>query len=656
MTVGVFGQSRFREGPLGSRPGVRYPSPFFDMGQTYLPNNQRDLLQWCRYYFLTHPLINAVTFKMAEYPVTSLVFKTDDDQLRRRYVDLSENVLNLRPFAVEVGLDYNCYGNAFVSVHFPFRKYLVCPECRSNFDIKHHRGLYQFRNLKYYLKECPRCGYSGEAGIHDHYIPSVREIRLVRWNPENIDVEYNETIGAHMYYYRMPLKMRNDITVGKRSVIEEVPDIYIEMVRTNKSLVFNPDALFHLKRPTIAQKDQGWGMPMILPALKNAYYMQILNKGQEMIAQEHIVPLRVLFPQAGSGSSDPYTNIDISKWAGQIEKEIMRWKLDKNHIPVLPLPVGHQVIGGTGRAMVLHQELRVLGEFMVAGMGVPQEFVFGGLQYSGSNVSMRMLENHFLHYRQGLLHLLSDFILKRIAQRLEWPEVEIEFTRFKMADDLQRLFFFQQLNQAGKMSDRTLLIEADLDPKLEEKYMADELIRGLETQRRNQLGAAAVAGEAQLTQMRYTNKAQAEGVKAQMVAQVKAQGEAQRIQEQQATPQAQPGHPAPPADQHASPAGGALPDEGQAGMESQVGLQSVGTNVDVLTLARRAASYLTNVAQSDPNQAQQNLNFMRSRNPQLYTLVVKLLKAQQGGTENPLDARQQPMPEQRPPRRVPATG
>ena len=63
LSLGFGGTSRF-SGQRGrtadgmGRSGVRYPSPFFDLGQTYLPPDQKKLLHWCRFYYLTNPLIN----------------------------------------------------------------------------------------------------------------------------------------------------------------------------------------------------------------------------------------------------------------------------------------------------------------------------------------------------------------------------------------------------------------------------------------------------------------------------------------------------------------------------------------------------------------------------------------------------------------------
>ena len=96
--------------------GVRYPSPFFDVAQQFLPDNVHQLLNWCRFYFLSNPIINVACSKMAEYPVTPIIFDTDDAGKKKLYQDLEEQ-LNLRQFQVEAGLDYFAYGNAFISVY-----------------------------------------------------------------------------------------------------------------------------------------------------------------------------------------------------------------------------------------------------------------------------------------------------------------------------------------------------------------------------------------------------------------------------------------------------------------------------------------------------------------------------------------------------------
>ena len=59
--AGAFGPGRFsqtRGRVQGSlTQGVNYPSPFFDVAHTYLPTTVKQLFRYCRYYFMTNPLL-----------------------------------------------------------------------------------------------------------------------------------------------------------------------------------------------------------------------------------------------------------------------------------------------------------------------------------------------------------------------------------------------------------------------------------------------------------------------------------------------------------------------------------------------------------------------------------------------------------------------
>ena len=662
------------------RPGAtRYPSPFFDLGATYLPSSISQLFRWCRYYFMVNPLINAVTYKMAEYPITPLIVDEEDADLRDKWENYIENILMLRVFQIETGLDYFCYGNAFVTMHFPFEKYLICANCGTEHKAKNSE--YKFRNFKYNLA-CTKCGNTTEARVFDHNIKDIRNIRPIRWNPEYIKVEHNEVTGKTDYFFTIPTSLRNQILMGKRHIIENIPNEFIDALRDAKTLHFRDGQVFHLKRPTIAQKDQGLGIPSILPVLKDTYYLQILRKAQESIAQQYIVPLRILFPQAGSSSSDPYSTADLSMWRRRIEGEIEKWRLDQNYIPILPLPVGNETIGGEGKALMLHQEMRAWSEQIVAGMHVPIEFVFGGMQFSGSSVSMRMLENQFLGYRTNQLILCRDFILGRVANYMGWPAPKVHFRRFRMADDLQRAALIFQANQAMKVSDTTFLQELDLDIVQEEKHKGAELTKQLENQRKSQLASAALQGDLSIVQARYqaqamsimgragmsptmpnptgmgssTSGATADNPESQPVAQQPPGGEmpgggppasgAPNQQPQMGT-QSAPGMPEGATvypENAQSPPDQGIPTEAQ----SPLNMQQAGGGFNILYLAQRAAAEISKYEDADQQMA---LMQMRAQNPQLYMLVLRIMQSNQGSQASGLSPTQSPLPEQKPPRR-----
>jgi hypothetical protein len=582
----------------------------------YLPTSFKAMLKWCRYYFLTNPLINSVIYKMAEYPVTDLVYDTNNTQLMKRWKYFFENVLQFKKFLVEAGLDYGCYGNAFISIFYPFLKHLKCQKCGKLVDIRLQK--YVFRSFKF-VGTCEKCGHYGDFEVKDLYIRSIRDIRLIRWNPEFISIQHNEATGESEYFYTIPPVLANDIRMAKKNVIEKVPRIFVEALKDNKALKFNRDNIFHMKRPTIAQKDKGWGLPMALPVLKDTFYLQILRKAQEAISIEHIVPLRIVFPQTASASADVYGTVNLTQWRHKVEKELMRWRLDNNYIPIMPIPIGQQTLGGDGRALSLAQEYRVWAEHIIAGMGVPQEFVFGGLSFSGSNVSMRMLENHFLEDRANHLKLVTTFIMPNVGAFMGWEPVECHFKRFKMADDLQRGVFHLQLAQSGKLSDQALLEDLDWDASQEYTRIGEEQKRQLEQQRNQALNQATIQGEAQLLMSKYQMKAQK--AVAAMQPQAPMGPEAGVPMEEQQMPVEQ--------------------------MQSQLGAENAQPGMDVTAIADQVVAHLDQLPEVD---RAQYLTQLQATNPELSSLVQQMSTQRRGAHKS---SGALPLPEQRPPRRGP---
>lgn len=667
--IGASGALRFApaRGRTGgsSDYGMQYPSPFFDIGHTYLPSTVKQMFRWCRYYFLVNPLINAVVFKMSEYPITDILFDTERLELKEKWQAFLLDHLRYRAFQVEIGLDYHTYGNALVSIFYPFVKMLECKEC--HFKEPARDSNYRFQSNQFYT-HCPKCGHHGPTRAYDRYIKAPKGIRLLRWNPEDVDIRYNDITGEYEYYYQIPVQLRNDILIGKKSTVETVPQLFIDALRLKKAVVFSRDNIYHFKRPTLAGKDRGWGTPMILPVLKDTFYLQILRKAQEAIALEHIVPLRILFPQAGSATSDPYTSVNLQDWRDQIAGELRRWRADNNYIPIMPLPIGNQTIGGDGRALLLSQEIRVWSEQIVAGMGIPVELVFGGLSYSGSNVSLRMLENTFLGYLQDHLTLLK-WIIKNTGSYLGWSPVRPRFKPFKMADDLQRKAYLFQLNQANKLSDESLLADADYDSSKEDMIMERESTRRVEAQKKRVLQDADMQGEAQMVSMKWQMKLQSQQEKHQMAMQTEAmkeqmatQGEQQKqmMMDQMAMQQGQPPSETPP-EQQPSPRHPELL-EPPAEIQSPLTARSVrpltpGTtgedlmgqqNVDLLLMGRQLANRINTLP---PLVRPRALAQLKAQQPELHDIVLGLMVS--GGPSQAAAAAARPLPEQKPARRGP---
>jgi len=485
-----------------------FSNPFFDQASTYTPPSIKDLFGFCRFYFLTHGIVNAVVTKASEYPVTDLIIQHRDAGVREKWEELLLGVVNYRVHQYEINLDYFVYGNAFVSASFPFRKKLLCGNsmCTAEHDALSIRPNWRYMNHRFWL-ECPTCGQHDFATSRDDYYPKYSEIGLIRWNPENVHIFYNESTGRMDYALDISPDFRGQIMMGRKDLVATTPEIFLEAVKTRRQLVFDKSEIFHMRRPGLSSMSRGWGIPLLMPVLKDAFYIQVMRKAQEAVLLTHLVPQIFLFPQPATANADPFSTIDLANWRDHIRRELARQRADPAYYGILPFPLGHQVIGENGRSLLLMPEIQQAAEVMVAGMGFPVDLVFGRGTYAGTSVSMRMLENFFLSNVLAHQRLL-DWVTKRFGAYMNWPLPQGKFKPFKMADDLQRQAMMLQLNMAGKISDSTLLSFTDLNVEDESELMIGEAKIKSEALRQKQLVEAQAQGEAQLVMAKYQAQAQ----------------------------------------------------------------------------------------------------------------------------------------------------
>lgn len=599
-----------------------FANPFFDQASTYTPPSVKSLFGFCRFYHMTHGVINAIDTKAAEYPVTDLILQHKDNGVTKKWQELMLGHLNYRVHQFEVNLDYYVYGNAFVSPSFPFRKKIICDSCNAELDALTYRKSWRYTNHRFWLT-CEKCGQTGWAESRDDYYTKPSEIGLIRWNPENVSIFYNEATGRLDYALDLSAQFRSELQMGRKDLVATTPEIFLQAAKHRRQLVFDKRAVFHMRRPTLSSAHRGWGPPLLMPVLKDAFYQQIMKKAQEAVLLTHLLPQIFLYPQPATAGADPFTTVNLQDWRSHIQRELVRQRLDPSYYGIVPFPIGHQIIGDNGRALLLMQEIRMMGEMISIGMGFPADLVFGQGTYAGTSVSMRMLENFFLSNMQSQYRLLSWY-MNQIGAFLGWPVAEGRFKPFKMADDLQRQAFAFQLNQAQKISDTTLLSLADFKIEDESELQVSEAGHRSEAIKKQQLLMAEIQGEAGVVSAKYQAKSQEVMMEAQRRAQERAEEAA-----------------------HASdPAGNMDPFQQAQGS----GLANEQTGIPMSQIAMGLAQQLSSM----PAEAQQqHLDQLKRTQPEMAELVRQNIIAppRQGGPPAPPSVDMRPMPEARPPRR-----
>jgi len=643
---------------LGGGGGGRYPNSFFDLSQQYMPPTIKELFRWCTFYFYNSPLIGSAIKKVSRYPITDMIFEDEHDSVKSMWQKIFNDILRIKDRLMEVNLDYHVYGNAFVSMHLPFTRFLICGSCNYRAPINQWDWAYRGSAFSF-VGKCSRCSTHGEVTVKDSPYKDLNGIRLIRWNPENIQLKFNEYTGRYTYMYTVPAKLKNAIMRGDKDILEDIPLIVLDAVKKRRMIRFNQDSLKHLKNPTLAEQDQGWGKPTIIHVLKDMYYFYTLRRAQEAIALEHIVPFDIIHPMPNA-QQDPYVHTDLASWRRQIEQMITRHRRDVNFKAVIPIPVGFGRLGGDGKALLLGPELSYVTQTVVGGMGIPQEFLFGGLNFTGSSISLRTLENDFIQNRSQLLDL-CQWISHKIRIWSGLPALKtMRFADFRMADDIQRNQQLIGLNAQGKVSDQTLLTELGYDYDHEVKKRIEEIYVNNYLTDLQSKGSAKAQGEASIIQQNYSAKVQELAAAAQKEMQEKMQKE-----QAEGVPRVQSGlgEDSPDTVGQMQPSGGmdqmsefqtAAQQQGQqqeragavAGQEQQP--QPVDQQVDT-----RVQTWARKLSQMPPAEAQQTLAEIRIKLPDVAQAIEAQYKMIAVGQSGPnLEVNMDPLPQQRAPRRA----
>jgi hypothetical protein len=498
-------QGAARSDTLG-RKYQGFSNPFFDLAGTYTPQTVKALFQFCRHYHLTHGVINAIITKASEYPVTDLILSHKDRPVKDRWDELLNGVLNYRVHQFEVNLEYFVYGNAFVSPSLPFTKVLKCKACNAEHNALQSRSNWRYSSGQGFWLSCSKCGMTDYAKARDDYYPRLCDMSLTRWNPELVSTFYNESTGRTDYTLDFSSEFKNGILIGRKDLVATTPQAILEAVKAQKTLVFDTSSVFHMRRPGLSGMAR-WGIPLMMPVLKDAFFMQIMKKAQESVLLTHLVPQVFLFPQPATSGADPFTSTSLAEWRDHIRRELARQRQDPSYYGILPFPLGHQTIGEHGKSLLLMPEIQSMAEHICIGMGFPVDLVFGNGTYAGSSVNMRMLENFFMSNTHGHLRMVH-WVLKHFGSFLNWPVPDARFKAFRMADDLQRSALMMQLAAQDMISETTLLSQLDLKVEDETQLRAAELNIKSEAARKKAELLAEVQGASQVLMAKFQAQAQ----------------------------------------------------------------------------------------------------------------------------------------------------
>lgn len=466
-----YNNSQYKLMTQDARWRMLYPAPYFDPIAMQTLMDPKIMMLWGRYFYDWHPIIHAAINKMVSYPITEFIFDTTEEETIKKYKEIFA-AIDLKGILIKMGLDYFVSGNSYFSLLMPFKRMLECPHCRTS--VAASEGKFKLRQ-KSIIIDCPTCKKSVVAEIKDVTTKEISAIRPILWNPLNMKVNYDETMCMSEYFYSLPSSLTTGIDQGNINLWSTYPLYLINAAQSRKYVKLYNKKVFHLKRETHSSAyNKGYGQPIISPVLKYLFHLLILLRAQDALAIDQILPWTIISPSS-NGAIDPAGDLNLGQFSGALETEYKQWKANPLRKSIMPVPVNAQILGAQGKALMLTNEIQEITNQILAGMSVPNEFVYGGLQWSGANVSLRMLENQFINYRTMMQEVI-DYIIDECHTYFDIPKIKVRMQPFKMADDIAQKDLLLRLVEAGVLSKHTALKELfpHLEYEQEQKYLNEE--------------------------------------------------------------------------------------------------------------------------------------------------------------------------------------
>jgi hypothetical protein len=485
----------------GAGRSEHFPDPFVDVATLAMPQSIRNALQWCEYIYMVNGTYRMAMERILSYFLTEIEIGGDvSDDEREKWEEFLRETLDAITALQSCMRDRMAYGNAFMSMLVPFKRFLVCPKCRNSWSLatvyNHNVFGFSWEGFKF-VANCPSCktgsGYRGEFKVDDKPDDEEKKLKIKRWNTHEIEMIHDPYTDEVDYLWRIPEDYKQQIRKGNLFHLERASMPVLEAIKHNQMFRFNPDVIFHMKEPTLAGiRNRGWGIPRLFTNFRQIWYVQVLHRYNEAIALDYVIPFRLLTPAPRGGASinqgqaiDPMAMFNQGDFRAQVSQMLRRRRRDPASWQMLPFPVQYQMLGGDANQLAPRDLLDQGLEQLLNDAGTPVELYKGSLQLQTAPAALRLFEStwhHLVHESNGFL----QWVVRQTSQILSWEEVEASLKRVTIADDMQKQMAALQLMMGQQLSGTSGLAAIGYNWKDEQKRMADEAQTQAEIQARIQ--------------------------------------------------------------------------------------------------------------------------------------------------------------------------
>jgi intein/homing endonuclease len=321
MTEGSFDHGA-GVGDVGVHNFASQGSPLFDFLTAFVPRKLKDLFRLCEYLYFNSGQIYAVLQKFCTYPVTDVIYETQNESLRNFYEDLHDKTFKIKRVLIKAAIDKFIYGNSFTSLYTPFVRFLRCHACNNLTNITQVSYKFKLKKLAftYTCAGCKALVTATDKDVIDKKITRKDHIKIIRWDPKLMDMDYNPITGHSEYFYTIPKELKERAAKGNKHLIDTMPMEFLRALRDDKIFKFAEGEIFHMRMDAPAGIDNSWGFPPLASTIKLFLYAAVLRKANECVSlTTPIETINGLVPADEVGVGDR-VRTHTGKWQEVVDK------------------------------------------------------------------------------------------------------------------------------------------------------------------------------------------------------------------------------------------------------------------------------------------------------------------------------------------------
>ena len=463
----------FTASPWGSSgTGKGIPTPWLDYATATVPDSHELVLWWAQYLWAQDGNFRSAMERVAAYFLTIVEFPDLDPSEESEWRDFFNTQFDYKSSLLDCAHDYLTYGNLFLGIYIPFRRFAVCQKCHSERPIQKVDYTLEFTSQPPYLlwrrkNVCPDCGDSRPYHVVDRPDNDLSKVKINKYAPNEIEIAQNRFSLRKDIYWKILEDDRRDIQNGARIHIDDTPMDVLETVSVGGKLRFEPDVILHVSEPCISGiRTRGWGIPRSIANFRTAWLQQLTNKADQAVVTDYTLGMRLISPSPTPGGTDPMQTQGMEGFVANVQSMIGEHRSNPTSYHTSPHPLNYQFLGGEGATLIPPDKLKFRHQEFLNQMGIPLELHQANLSVQAAPIALRLFESYWQAV-PSFYNRVLNFVVETLTKRMNLKSTEVKMQKTTVVDDMSYKTLLLQLMGGNQLSPQTALEPLGIDAHAE---------------------------------------------------------------------------------------------------------------------------------------------------------------------------------------------